>query len=91
MTTNHGVQQYGGTSQVGVQAVGAGARAEADHVELALDRPDTAETTGTTDNRVDGTVGNAVQAGTINGPVTINVEQARPPEARGPQGGDGTV
>lgn len=72
MNANQGVQQFGGTSNVGVQAVGNGAKAEVEHVELA----GAADPAGDAGNRVDGTVGNAVQAGTVNGPITITVEHA---------------
>jgi hypothetical protein len=72
VNANQGVQQYGGTSNIGVQAVGDHAKAEAEHVELA----GPADQAGTAGNRVDGTVGNAVQAGTVNGPITITVEHA---------------
>jgi hypothetical protein len=79
VSTNHGVQHYGGTSHVGVQAVGTRARAEADHVELTGGASDAADNRidHQVDNQIDGTIGGgAVQAGTINGPVTINVEPA---------------
>ncbi|MEV8443736.1 hypothetical protein AB0425_40730 [Actinosynnema sp. NPDC051121] len=78
MNANQGVQQFGGTSNIGVQAVGKGAKAEAEHVELAAaaapaGTTDQAGSAGDAGNRIDGTVGNAVQAGTVNGPITITV------------------
>ena len=61
MNGNQGVQQFGGSSWVGVQAVGPGARAEADHVEVGP----------VTENRIDHVEGGAAQAGTVDGGVTV--------------------